>query len=102
MGKRKIIWSHGAETEIKDILYFYTERNGSRRFSVRLLKEIKNSLNLLIKHPYLGRISDNYKTRILVKEYVSVFYEITDTRIEIVSVWDNRKDPKDRSDSSKA
>ena len=102
MAKRKIVWSYRAELELGDILRFYNERNGSKKFSLRILKDAKKSVSLLIKYTHLGKISDNYKTRALVRQYLSVFYEITDREIEIVSVWDNRQDPVNRIDNPKA
>jgi plasmid stabilization system protein ParE len=98
MAKRKIIWSNRAEFELQDILHFYILRNKSKKFSIKLLKETKKSIQMLSSHPFIGRISDNYKTRVLRKEYISVFYEVSDRSIEIISVWHNLQDPLSRLD----
>ena len=84
--------------KLTNLLQFYTDRNKSKKFSVKLLKEAKESIRALVKYPYLGTLSDNYKTRVLRKKYFSIFYEINIDRIEIISIWDNRKDDSERFD----
>jgi plasmid stabilization system protein ParE len=98
MVKRKIIWSNRAESEFQDILHFYILRNGNKKFSQKLLKDTKKAIGLLVAYPFIGRLSDNYKTRVLVKEYISVFYEVTNKSIEVISVWHNLQDPISRVD----
>ncbi len=54
--------------------------------------------SLLIKNNYLGKLSDNGVTRVLVKGPFLIFYEIHKTSLEILSVWDSRQNPQKRID----
>ena len=54
MGKRKIVWSHTAKDKLFSILEYYTLRNKSKTYSIKLYKRLVNEINLLLKHPDLG------------------------------------------------
>ena len=54
MVKRKIVWSDKAKEKLFSILEFYTVRNRSKSYSVRLHRKIFKEIKLLIKHPDLG------------------------------------------------
>jgi plasmid stabilization system protein ParE len=96
MAKRGIIWAPRAETELKDVLQFYLNRNKSNVYSLRLLNEVEKVTDLLARFPYLGRVTSNGVTRVIVKGKYLMFYEVYSNVIAIVSFWDNRRDPKDR------
>lgn len=96
MGKKKIIWSNRAEEEFKNILEFYIERNKSLTYSLKLIDSVEALTTLLIKNNYLGRLTENGITRVLIKGNYLIFYEVHKSTIEIVSVWDNRQDPEKR------
>jgi plasmid stabilization system protein ParE len=93
MVKRKIIWSDRAFGEVKLVLDFYNQRNGSEQYSTKIVGEIETLALLLVSYPSLGHLTKNKITRVLVKGNYKMFYEVTDTSIEIVSFWDARQDP---------
>jgi plasmid stabilization system protein ParE len=68
MAQRKIIWSHRAEEELYTILDFYNQRNKSTAYSIKLLSSIEKIIGLLPKNKYLGRLSENELTRVVVKK----------------------------------
>lgn len=95
MGKRKIIWSHRAQIKLFEILEFYTERNKSKAYSIKLYKKIRKELSLLNKQPELGIKTELTLVRgLIVDEYV-LFYEITTDQIIVHTVWDCRQNPDD-------
>jgi hypothetical protein len=49
MGERAIIWSRRAETELRDALEFYIDRNQSNKYSLTLLTEVEKAANLTSK-----------------------------------------------------
>ena len=98
MAKKEIIWSKRAYSELKSILEFYNKRNGNTNYSLKLLEEIEDLLNTLSKNEYIGRLTSNKKTRVIVMKAYLIFYEINDNRIEILSFWDNRQDDINRID----
>ena len=101
MDQKEIIWSKKAKEELYNILDFYINRNGSPAYSLKLLSDTENLIGLLKKNPYLGRLSDNRTTRVIVKDDYLIFYETGNDYIEIISFWDNRQDPDSRIDTHK-
>jgi len=95
MEKRKIIWSQRATIKLFEILDFYTNRNKSKSYSTKLYKKFTKELNLLRKQPDLGRTTDDESVRGLIIEEFILFYEITEDRIIVHTVWDCRQNPED-------
>ena len=96
MAKREIVWSLKAQSELKEILNFYNERNGNSNYSFKLLDEIEDLLVTLAQNEFIGRLTSNKKTRVVVMKVYLVFYEVNADRIEILSFWDNRQDETKR------
>ncbi len=94
MAKKEIIWSSRAKSELRKILEFYNERNGNSNYSLKILDEIDDLLNTLSQSEFIGRLTSNKKSRVLVMKVYLIFYEINDNRIEILSFWDNRQDER--------
>jgi plasmid stabilization system protein ParE len=99
MAERQIIWSNQAESELYEILQFYIDRNKSNRYSEKILKSVEQLVMLLSKNPYMGKLSNNGVTRVIVKSDFLIFYEVHLSTIEIISFWDNRQDPGKRPDN---
>ncbi len=76
MAKKEIIWSKRAVSELKSILEFYNKRNGNTNYSLTLVNEIEDLLNTLSKSEYIGRLTSNKKTRVIVMKIYLIFYEI--------------------------
>lgn len=96
MDQRKIVWAPSAINELKQVLDFYIERNGSKAYSIKLMNELRDYINTLSSNPYLGRPSSDFKTRVLVFKAHLIFYQNRAGRIEIVSFWDNRQNQQKR------
>ncbi len=96
MAKKEIIWSIRANLELKEILEFYNKRNANVNYSLKLVGEIDDLLDTLSQSEFIGRLTSNKKTRIIVMKVYLVFYEINGNRIEILSFWDNRQDENRR------
>ena len=93
MAKRKIVWSNRAKIRLFAILDFYIVRNNSKTYSIKLQKLISKEVNLLLKQPDLGLKTTEDTTRGLIIENYIVYYEITDDRIIIHTIWDSRQNP---------
>lgn len=98
MAEKQIIWSARAETEFRSILEFYFERNGNTKYSLQIVEAVEKLFLLLRKNNYLGRLSENRKTRVINMDIFLIFYELSPNRIEIVSFWDNHQNPEKRID----
>jgi toxin YoeB len=98
MDQKEIIWSIKAKEELYNILDFYIKRNGSPTYSLKLLSDSEEITQLLKNNHYLGRLTENRITRVIVKDAYLIFYEIGKDYIEIISYWDNRQDTENRMD----
>lgn len=93
---KRIIWSDTANEELKTTLEFYTQRNGSAIYSLKLLNELEDILNTLSESNFIGRLTSNKKTRVIPMKVYLIFYESDEDTIEILSFCDNRQDDNTR------
>jgi plasmid stabilization system protein ParE len=96
MVKRKIEWLVDAKFDLKDILNFYIERNGSAVYSRKLNTKFNKSIRLISKNPYIGIQSDISNVRSLITDDYQIIYEIFDHTILIIKIWDCRRNPMDK------
>ena len=96
MARRKIIWSNRAKIRLYAILDFYIVRNKSKVYSIKLQKLISKEVNLLLKQPDLGLKTSEDSTRGLIIENYIIYYEITDDKIIIHTIWDSRQNPDNK------
>ncbi|MEO8209719.1 MAG: type II toxin-antitoxin system RelE/ParE family toxin [bacterium] len=95
MAKRKIEWSPNALEDLSIILNYYIERNGNKNYSRKLLTQIKKIISFIRDNNYLGKTTDDSKTRVLIYKNYKIFYEITEEKIKIKIIWDSRRNPED-------
>lgn len=63
-------WSNRAELEFDNILDYWNKRNGSERYSKKLMELVDQSIEGLAKYPESGRLTDNQSVRYkIVKDY---------------------------------
>jgi plasmid stabilization system protein ParE len=96
MAKRKIVWSNRAKIRLYAILDFYIVRNKSKVYSIKLQKLISKEVNILLKQPDLGLKTSEDSIRGLIIENYIVYYEITDDKIIIHTIWDSRQNPDNK------
>ena len=95
MAKRKIVWSRRAQIKLSDILQFYTQRNDSKAYSIKLYAQISKSVKLLEKQPDIGHKSDfEFVRGLIIKSYI-IFYENFPDKILIHTIWDCKQNPND-------
>ena len=69
---------------LEAILNFFDERNGSDRFSKKLLKMINKQIQLLKTMPEIGRLTDTPGVRIIFVERFGIDYQIRDKEVLII------------------
>lgn len=94
MALKEIIWSELAEAEFKNVLDYYIQNNGSITYSIKLFYEVEKLMHLIKQNEFVGRLTANKFTRAIPLKHYIIFYEINYDKIEIVSFWDNRQNPK--------
>jgi hypothetical protein len=74
---------------------FYTRRNGSKTYSLKLFQRINKELKFLIKQPELGIKSEIEFVRGLIIEDYILFYEFDNEKIIVHTLWDCKQNPED-------
>ncbi len=94
MVKRKIEWSKESKDSLEKILEFYNERNGNKIYSKKLLKQLKHTTSLIANNNFIGKLTDELNVRVIFKNEYAVFYEVTEKVVEILLIWDTRRNPE--------
>ena len=81
---------------LESILNFFDERNGSDRFSKKLLKMINKQIQLLKTMPEIGRLTDTPGVRIIFVERFGIDYQIRDKEVLIINIYSCQTDPEER------
>lgn len=76
MAKFKIIWSFYAQQDLKDILEFYIERNGNKKYSIQLNSKIRKTVSLLSETPYIGIATKENNVRIVTESEYQIVYAL--------------------------
>ena len=89
-----VIWTDTAVRERRKILNYWTKRNKSSTYSEKLIFEIWERVQFLIKNPE-SFISTNYKNiRTSTLGHYNIYYKTTGKELIVVAFWDNRQNPK--------
>jgi len=91
---RRIVWSSLAKLQLKAIFEYFNFKKKSKSYSLKLNRLIQTELKTLPQQPNIGKKTDSINVRGLLVENYYIFYEINETHIIILSVWDTRQDPK--------
>jgi len=91
---KQVVWSFRAQSERKQILDYWRQRNKSNLYSKKLNALFKESIKIIKDFPQVGKLTNVPNTRIkVVKDYL-IIYEETETQIFILTIWDSRQDPE--------
>ena len=89
----RVIWTIRAEKDLLEILEYWVDRTQAFTYSRKLNRLFKENVKLLSQYPYAGRKTDDNNIRIkLIGNYL-LFYEVLDTHIIILKIWDSRQNP---------
>ncbi len=92
---KRIVWSERAGNEKKEILQYWYKRNGNKIYSNRLNQKFKSTVKHISKHNYLGKATDIENVRVTVCLHYLIIYEITSLTIEVLTIFDTRRDPNE-------
>lgn len=92
---KRVIWSHQAHINRKEILQYWNDRNKSNLYSRKLNEMIKNAVLQISIFSKLGIPTDFNNVRCkTLKEYRIFNKEDSDT-ISILSIWDCRRNQQE-------
>ena len=92
----ELLFSPQFADSLEEILQFYDERNGSDRFSKKLMKMILKQTALLKTMPEIGRQTNFPGVRVLFVDRYGIEYQIRDKVILIVDIYSCQTNPDDR------
>jgi plasmid stabilization system protein ParE len=91
---RKVIWSLLAQSDRKNILDYWRKRNQSDAYSRKLNGLFKEAIHIIQEYPQIGKKTNLEGVRIkIVKDYL-IIYELSDSFIYILTIWDSRQEPE--------
>jgi hypothetical protein len=93
MAKREITWSKNSVIQLHEILEYYTLRNKSNSYSIKLYQKFKTELSKTFKNPEIGIKTKLANIRGLVVSNYILYYEIHNDKIIVLKIWDCRQDP---------
>jgi len=94
MAKRIVVWTETASKQRKEILKYWTIKNGSTSYANKLIKITRSRVNVILKNPLAFKLTNHNETRVSSLGHFSIFYQITTDKLIITAFWDNRQDPK--------
>lgn len=89
----RIIWSPEAQKSYSEILDYLNEQWGQTAVS-RFIDRTESIIGFIRKYPkqYIFSETKNAYRAVVVKQ-VSLFYRVQPDQIELLTFWDNRKNP---------
>lgn len=94
MAKRGIVWTETAAKQRREILKYWTVRNGSAAYAEKLIKLTAARIKVILNHPESYKTTEYPETRISAMGHFSILYKITPNQLIITAFWDNRQDPE--------
>ena len=94
MDEKQVRWTQKAILDKIQILDYWIERNGTKTYSQRLDLLIDRSLSKTAQFPESGKKTNYRNIRAKIVSHYLIFYRIQNDYIEVVRIWDSRRDPK--------
>lgn len=94
MAKRTVVWTETAARQRREILKYWTKRNGSTVYAEKLIRLTAKQIKTILNHPESFKSSEYPETRESALGHFSIYYKTTREHLIITAFWDNRQDPK--------
>lgn len=94
MAKRIIVWTNTAVKQRREVLKYWTIKNGSSIYAEKLIKLIRERVNVISKNPMAFKLTTFQDVRVSALGHFSIYYKFTEQELIVVAFWDNRQDPK--------
>ena len=93
MAKRTVVWTETAARQRREILKYWTKRNGSTTYAEKLIYLTARQIKVILIHPESFKLTDYPETHESAMGYFSIYYKMTGVHLIITAFWDNRQDP---------
>ncbi len=91
---KEIRWSIRANQDRIEILEYWIKRNQSNTYSIKLALLFEENIELLSQIPTIGKPTNLPDVRVKVVRDYLIFYRIMEELLEIIAIWDSRRNPK--------
>lgn len=93
---RKLIWTEVALEDMAVSFEYYNTRNGNSIYSNHLFDCFQHVMSLVVDGYLTGRHTDAENVLAISEKGHIIFYSYNETRVEVLSVWNSRQNPKNR------
>ncbi|CAM4159554.1 type II toxin-antitoxin system RelE/ParE family toxin [Flavobacterium antarcticum] len=93
----EILWTDNALIELQKTI-IYLEENWTEKELQNLVTQLEHTLKLIAQNPHIFQVSDFKKEvrRAVVLTLNTLYYRILEDKVEILSFFSNRQNPKKR------
>lgn len=94
MVSRTVVWTATAANQRREVLKYWTKRNGSVQYAEKVIRLTANQIQIILAHPESFKSTIYPGTRESALGHFSIYYKLTKENLIITAFWDNRQDPK--------
>lgn len=94
MDIKTVVWTDTAVRQRRKILEYWTKRNKSSRYSVKLIHEVSERIQFILKNPEASIATNLIDIRTSTLGNYNILYKTTKKDLIVVAFWDNRQNPK--------
>jgi len=94
MDKGLVVWTDTAARQRREVLKYWTIRNGSTKYAKKLIKLIKERIDFILTNSNAFKRTSYPETRESALGHFSIYYKFIDEKLIIMAFWDNRQDPQ--------
>ncbi len=94
MVRREVRWTLRALKDKMAIYEYWIHKNKSTAYPKKLDRLFNEIMTLTTSFPYSGIETEFDTIRIRIVKHYKLVYRITDSAIEVLTVWDTRQNPK--------
>jgi hypothetical protein len=75
---------------------FYFEISGNNNYSQKIYHTVFNGIEILSRHPFIGKVNKKDNTRKFILSNFEINYEFRNNKIIISMIWDSLMNPENR------
>lgn len=94
MARREIKWTLRALKDKMAIYEYWINKNKSVAYPQKLERLFNEIMTLTVSFPHSGQQTEFENIRIRIVKHYKLVYQITDSAIIVLTVWDIRQHPK--------
>lgn len=94
MAIKTVVWTDTTARQRRKILEYWIKRNKSSAYSIKLIHEISEKIQFILKNPEDSIATNLIDIRTSTLGHYNIFYKTTKKNLIFVAFWDNRQNPK--------